>query len=88
MTSSALPSTCADREAAGVAAQVEHAAAGAELGEHPAIVALVDEEAGLVLAAGRDAEAHAVLVMMPGGGGSGGRQSNDSCFCTCSSANQ
>ena len=50
-----------DGEAAGVAAQVEHALARAERGQQPAVVALVEEEAGLVLAARRHAEAHAVL---------------------------
>ena len=50
-----------DREAARVAAQIEHLLAVAERGQGLAIVALIDEEAGLVLAARRDAEAHAVL---------------------------
>ena len=50
-----------DGEAAGVAAQVEDAFACTEAGKILAVVALIDEEAGLVLAAGRDAEAHAVL---------------------------
>ena len=50
-----------DGEAAGVAAQIEHALAAAERGEALAIVALIEEEAGLVLAAGGDAEPHAML---------------------------
>ena len=48
-------------ETAGVAAEIEHAAAGAEGGQRPAVVALVEKEAGLVLAAGGHAEADAVF---------------------------
>ena len=77
-----------DGEAARVAAQVQHAPARAELRQRLAVVALIEEEAGLVLAARRHPEPQAVLGDDPGAGGSGGRQSNDSCFWTCSSANQ
>ena len=50
-----------DREAAGVAAQIEHRLAGAETGQRAAIVALIEKEAGLVLAARRHPKADAVL---------------------------
>src|SRR5207253_3108678 len=51
-----------DGEATGVATEIEHAAAGAETCNGLAIVALVDEETGLVLAAGSDAKLHPVLT--------------------------
>ena len=50
-----------DREAARVAAQVEDAPAGAEGCQQAAIVALIEEEAGLVLAARGHPEADAML---------------------------
>ena len=50
-----------DAEAAGVAADVEHAFAAAELGEALAVVALIEKEARLVLAARRDAKLQPVL---------------------------
>src|SRR5690606_35350156 len=51
-----------DAEATRVATQVEHALAVAEFGEQFAVLALVDEETGLVLATRRCMELHAVLV--------------------------
>src|SRR5262249_11333930 len=50
-----------DGESSRVTAEVEYAPAGAEVGERPAVVALVEKEAGLVLGSGRDAEPDAVL---------------------------
>src|SRR5262249_10541119 len=50
-----------DGEAARVAAQVDHAPAAAERGEVLTIVALVEEEARLVLAPRGDSETHAML---------------------------
>src|SRR5262249_3913605 len=49
-------------ESAGVAAQIQHPAAFAEAGEHPAVVALIGEKAGLVLAARRHSKPHAVFA--------------------------
>src|SRR5439155_8659989 len=49
------------RKATGVTAQVEHALAATEAGQRLAIVALVEEVTGLVLAARRHAEALAML---------------------------
>ena len=48
-------------EAAGIAAQVEDTLARAETRQQLSIVALVEKEAGLVLAAGGDAEADAMF---------------------------
>ena len=49
-------------EAAGVTAQVEHRAAGAEAGDLPAVVALIAEEARLVPAVEMDAIADSMLL--------------------------
>ncbi|MFM1944735.1 MAG: hypothetical protein RI897_3717 [Verrucomicrobiota bacterium] len=53
---------CGESEASGVAAEVEHGAAGGPLGEEAAVVALVAEEAGFVTVAKVDFIAHAVLA--------------------------
>ena len=52
---------CIDGESPRVAAQIEHALAGTEASQQGPVVALIDEEAGLVLTPGCDAESHPVL---------------------------
>ena len=59
-----------DRETAGVAAQVEHALAGAQVREPFAVVALVGEEAGLVRARGATRKRMPCSVMIAGAAGS------------------